>query len=59
MLPLVEVIRLRFDDWVRPLSLCRFDFVHFDEWEKVMIRGWSGSIRASLSSFGLIGGGSC
>ena len=59
ILPLDEVIRLRFDDWVRSLSLCRFDFVHFDEWVKVVIRGSNRSILVSLNSFSWSGGGSC
>jgi len=59
ILPLVEVIRLRFDDWVRSLSLCRFDFVHFDECEKMVMRGSGGSISAWLISFGSNGGVAC
>ena len=57
ILPLVEVIRLRFDDWVRSLSLCRF--VHFDEWEKMVMRGSGGSISDSWRSFRWNGGGAC
>ena len=59
ILPLVEVIRLRLDDWVRSLGLCRFDFVHFDECEKMVMRGSGGSILVSLNSFSWSGGGSC
>jgi len=59
ILPLVEVIRLRFGNWIQSLSLGRFVFVHFDEWVQVVIRGSNRSISVSLSSFGLIGDGSC
>ena len=59
ILHLIEVGGLRFDDWVRSLRLGRLDFVHFDDWVKVVMRGSGGSISASLSSFGLVGGGSC
>ena len=59
ILPLVEVIRIRFDDWVRSLSLCRFNFVHFDECEKMVMRGSGGSISACLISFGSNGGVAC
>ena len=59
ILRLVEIIRLRFDDRVRSLSLCRFDFVHFDEWVRVVMRGSGGSITAWLISFGSNGGAAC
>ena len=59
ILPFVEVIRLHFDDFVRSLSLCRFDFVHFDEWDSVATRGFGRSISRSSRLFGWSGGGSC
>ena len=59
ILALTEVIRLRFHDWVRSLSLGRFDFVHFDEWEKMVMRGSGGSISDSWRSFRWNGGGAC
>lgn len=59
ILPLVEVIRLRFDDWVQSLRLFRFDFVRFDERVRVVVCGSNRSILVSLNSFGWSGGGSC
>ena len=54
-----EDFQFRFDERIQSLSLGRFVFVHFDERVKVLIRDWSCAISVSLSSFGLIGGGSC
>ena len=59
MLQTIGVGGLRFAAWIHSLSLYRFVFVHFDEWVDVVIRGSNRSISASLSSFGLIGGGAC
>jgi hypothetical protein len=54
-----EDFQFRFDERIQSLSLRRFVFVHFDERIKVLIPDWSCAISVSLSSFGLIGGGSC
>jgi hypothetical protein len=59
ILPLVEVIRIRFYDWVRSLSLCRFVFSPVDEWVEVVIRSFGGSIAGSAWSLGWGGGGAC
>ena len=55
----VEVIGFRLSELVQSVKFCRSVFVHVDESVKVVRRGSGGSISASLSSLGLIGGGSC
>lgn len=59
ILQLVEVFRVRFDEWVQSLRFSRFVFFHFDEWVDVVIRGLNCSISCSLSSLGWSGGLSC
>lgn len=55
----VKDFRFRFDEGIQSLSPGRFVFVRVEEWADVLNRGFSGSISASLSSFGWIGGEAC
>lgn len=59
ILRLVDIFWVRIDAWGQSSNFCRVVFVHFGELGKVMIRGLSGSISDSWTSFRWIGGGPC